>query len=196
MCNISQLSDKNATFMLTTYMQIDEEVVGFYNRQMTRHILVSRIKVIYPKYRLFFDSLPVKPKYDKMNYMFSKCYFISNCSEQIQNNPVLPLRYCRHKFVAQCYVILWVNWWVKKYIWQRITFDIKTQMNLVHLSFLGRLGRSGSSEKFCSFAKVSYCWGRFVQIFMGKTNAKLDFLYIVVSALKSWFNIENWQFWL
>ena len=60
------------------------------------------------------------------------------------------------------FVILWVNWWVKKYIWQRITFDIKTQMNLVHLSFLGRLGRSGSSEKFCSFAKVSYCWGRFV----------------------------------
>ena len=61
-CNISQLSDKNATFMLTTYMQIDEEVVGFYNRQMTRHILVSRIKVIYPKYRLSFVSLLVKPK--------------------------------------------------------------------------------------------------------------------------------------
>ena len=84
------------------------------------------------------------------------------------------------------FVILWVNLWVKKYIWQRITFDIKTQMNLVHLSFLGRLGRSGSSEKFCSFAKVSYCWGRFVHIFMGKTNAKLNFLYVVVSALKNW----------
>ena len=48
-----------------------------------------------------------------MNYMFSTCYFTSNCSE------------CKQKFktilckvVIQFYFIFWVNWRVNKNIWQ------------------------------------------------------------------------------
>ena len=48
-----------------------------------------------------------------MNYMFSMCYFTSNCSE------------CKKKFktilckvVIQFYVIFWVNWRVNKDFWQ------------------------------------------------------------------------------
>ena len=37
-----------------------------------------------------------------------------------------------------------------------IPSTIKTQINLVLLLFLGRLGRQGIAENFCSFVKVSY----------------------------------------
>ena len=40
----------------------------------------------------------------------------------------------------------------------------------------------GSTENVCNFAKVSY-FLYFFYVFMGKTNAKLEFLHIVVSAL-------------
>ena len=43
---------------------------------------------------------------------------------------------------------------------------IKTQMSLVFLLLLGKLGCEVSAENCCSFAKVTYFWEQFPQIFM------------------------------
>ena len=39
------------------------------------------------------------------------------------------------------------------------------------------------TENFCNFTKVSYIYGCFFHIFMGKPNTKLEFVYFLVSAL-------------
>ena len=65
------------------------------------------------------------------------------------------------------------NEWMQSYIRQVST--VKTQMNFVLLLLFGRFGRQGSIENVCNFAKVSYFWGFFFHIFMGKMNAKCTF---------------------
>ena len=57
--------------------------------------------------------------------------------------------------------------------------------NLYLVSFLGRLDRQSSSKNFHNFAKVSYFLKVFFHHFMVKTNLKLEFLYILGSAIKS-----------
>ena len=54
-------------------------------------------------------------------------------------------------------------------------------MILVLLLFLIRLGCHGRTENFINYPTFK---GSFFYVFMGKTNVKLDFLYIVGSTLK------------
>ena len=58
---------------------------------------------------------------------------------------------------------------------------IKNRLNLG--TFLG--GRFCSTENFRNFEKYPTFDGGFFHVFMVKTNAKFDFLYIVAFALKS-----------
>ena len=43
-----------------------------------------------------------------------------------------------------------------------------------------------STKDLCNFAEESYFWGYIFCVFLGKMNRKLEFLYNVASALKSW----------
>ena len=62
----------------------------------------------------------------------------------------------------------------------------KNSNGFVLLLLLDRLGHQGSTEHFWTFAKLSYFLSCCFHIFMSKTNTKLEFLYMVVSALTSW----------
>ena len=53
------------------------------------------------------------------------------------------------------------------------------------------LGPHGSTKHFCNFAFE----GDFFHVVMGKTNTKLDFLYIIGSALKCWLMPSSIYIW-
>ena len=48
------------------------------------------------------------------------------------------------------------------------------------------LGSLGSREKNIKSPKVSFFWGKTFNVFMTQMKEKIDFLYIVASALESY----------